>query len=164
MKTFFFLITSLISFAATSQVTKVSIQASGLTCSMCSNSINKSLKTIDFVEDVHPDIKTSSFEITFKNGSNVDFDKLKKKVEDAGFTVANFVATINFSNAAIKNNQPIIIGDKTFHILNAKDQSLSGIKQLRIVDKGFVSNKEYRKNSLSAAQSGKGIYNVTVSS
>lgn len=104
MKTFFFLIAGIISLAANAQVSKVSIQASGLTCSMCSNSINKSLKTIDFVENVNSNIKTSSFEITFKNGSNVDFDKLKKKVEDAGFTVANFVATVNFNNVQVKNN------------------------------------------------------------
>ncbi len=162
MKTIFFLIAGIISLASNAQVTKVSIQASGLTCSMCSNSINKSLKTIDFVENVNSNIKTSSFEITFKNGSNVDFDKLKKKVEDAGFTVANFLATVNFNNVQVKNNQPVKIGDKTFHILNAKDQSLSGTKQVRIVDKGFVSNKEYKKNSLTTTATGRGVYNVTI--
>jgi copper chaperone CopZ len=99
MKTFFVVIATIISLTASAQVSKVTIQASGLTCSMCSNSINKSLKTIDFVENIVPNIKTSSFEITFKNGSNVDFDRLKKKVEDAGFTVASFVATVHFNNA-----------------------------------------------------------------
>ena len=34
------------------QVTKVSLQASGLTCSMCSNAINKALKSLDIVENV----------------------------------------------------------------------------------------------------------------
>jgi copper chaperone CopZ len=161
MKTILFLLAGIISFVTNAQVSKVSIQASGLTCSMCSNSINRSLKTIDFVENVNPNIKNSSFEITFKNGSNVDFDKLKKKVEDAGFTVANFVATVNFNNVLVKNNQPVKIGDKTFYILNAKDQQLSGAKQVRVVDKGFVSNKEYKKNSL-AASTGRGVYNVTI--
>ncbi len=161
MRTFFFLIASIISFATTAQVTKVSIQASGLTCSMCSNSINKSLKTVDFVEHVNPNIKTSSFEITFKQGTNVDFDKLKKKIEDAGFSVANFVATVNFNNVQVNNNQPVKVGDKTFYILNVKDQSLNGAKQVRIVDKGFVSTKEYKKNALAAA-GGRGVYNVTI--
>jgi len=61
------------------------MQASGLTCSMCSNAINKSVKSIDFVEKVMANIQTSTFEITFKPGSTIDFDLLKKKVEDAGF-------------------------------------------------------------------------------
>jgi copper chaperone CopZ len=162
MKTLFLFIAVAVSMATTAQVTKVSIQASGLTCSMCSNSINKSLKTIDFVEKVTPNIKTSSFEITFKPGTSVDFDKLKKKVEDAGFTVANFIATVNFNNVPVKSNQPIKIGDKTFYIINSKDQSLNGAKQVRIVDKGFVSNKEYKKNAHVTTASASGVYNVTI--
>jgi len=162
MKTLFLFIAVALSMATTAQVTKVSIQASGLTCSMCSNSINKSLKTIDFVEKVTPNIKTSSFEITFKPGTSVDFDKLKKKVEDAGFTVANFIATVNFNNVSAKSNQPIKIGDKTFYIINSKDQSLNGAKQVRIVDKGFVSNKEYKKNALVTTAAASGVYNVTI--
>jgi copper chaperone CopZ len=162
MKTLFLFIAVALSMATTAQVTKVSIQASGLTCSMCSNSINKSLKTIDFVEKVTPNIKTSSFEITFKPGTSVDFDKLKKKVEDAGFTVANFIATVNFNNVPVKSNQPTKIGDKTFYIINSKDQSLNGAKQVRIVDKGFVSNKEYKKNALVTTASASGVYNVTI--
>ena len=162
MKAFFFLIAAIFSLASTAQVTKVSIQASGLTCSMCSNSINKSLKTIDFVESVKPNIKTSSFELTFKPGSNVDFDLLKKKVEDAGFTVANFVAELNFKNVQAKADQPIKVADKTFFILNAGNQSLNGTRQLRVVDKGFVTSKEFKKTSLSSAATGKGIYNVTI--
>ena len=162
MKTFFFLIAALISLATTAQVTKVSIQASGLTCSMCSNSINKSLKTIGFVEDVKPNIKTSTFDITFKPNMKVDFELLRKKVEDAGFTIANFVAAVNFNNIQVKSNQPVKVGDKTFNIVNAKDQALNGTKQLRVVDKGFVSNKEYKKNTLTGTASGSGVYNVTI--
>jgi copper chaperone CopZ len=162
MKTFFFLIASIISFATTAQVTKVSIQASGLTCSMCSNSINKSLKSIDFVDNVKPNIKTSTFEITFKPGAKVDFEQLKKKVEDAGFTVANFVAAINFNNIQAKNSQPVKVGDKTFYILNAKDQHLNGTTEVRIVDKGFVSGKESKKITLVTTAPAKGVYNVTI--
>jgi copper chaperone CopZ len=162
MKTVFFLIAIVVSFASTAQVTKVSIQASGLTCSMCSNSINKSLKSIDFVENVKPNIKTSTFEVTFKQGAKVDFDQLKKKVEDAGFTVANFVAAVNFNNVEVKNNQPVKVGDKTFYIINAKDQALDGNTQVKIVDKGFVSGKEFKKYTLATTATGNGVYNVTI--
>lgn len=160
MKTFLLFSALFLSLATNAQISKVTIQASGLTCSMCSNSINKSLKTIDFVESVNPNIKTSSFEISFKQGSTVDFDQLKKKVEDAGFTVANFIATINFNNVPVKNNQPVKVADKTF-IITTRDQSLNGPKQLRIVDKGFVSNKEYKKKPLTTTL-GKGVYNATI--
>jgi copper chaperone CopZ len=162
MKTFFFFIAVVLSLATAAQVTKVTLQASGLTCSMCSNSINKSLKTIAFVDNVKANIKTSSFDITFKPNAKVDFDLLKKKVEDAGFTIANFVAAVNFDNIQVKSNQPVKVGDKTFYIINAKDQALNGTRQVRLIDKGFVSNKEYKKNTLAGTSSGNGVYNVTI--
>lgn len=133
--------------AVHAQVKAVTIQASGLTCSMCSNSIFKALKTLDFVEKVDPDIKTSSFDISFKPGAEADFDKLKKKVEDAGFFVANFTVTWHFNGEDIANDKHVTIGKTTFHFLNVKEEVLSGDKKIRLLDKGFVSAKEFKKNS-----------------
>ena len=76
MKMIFFLIAFLFSIVIHAQVKSVTIQASGLTCSMCSNSIFKALKTLHFVEKADANIKTSSFEISFKPGADIDFDKL----------------------------------------------------------------------------------------
>ncbi|MEP7165755.1 MAG: heavy-metal-associated domain-containing protein [Ferruginibacter sp.] len=128
------------------QVKNVMLQASGLTCSMCSNSINKALKTIDYIQSVRANIQTSSFNITFKEGAKVNFDDLKMKVEDAGFSVANLTATINFDNAAIANDEHLDINGMIFHFMNVKEQVLSGSKSIRILDKGYVTMKEYKKN------------------
>lgn len=147
MKQIFFIMAVVFSLEVNAQITKVSLQASGLTCSMCSNAINKALKTVDFVSDVDANIKTSTFEITFKPGSKVDFDKLKRKVEDAGFFVAGFYATYHFNGVQIKNEEHVNIDGKTFMFLNVKDQSLTGDRKVKIIDKGFVSSKEYKKNS-----------------
>ena len=147
MKRLLLLLAIIYSTTSNSQVSKVSLQASGLTCSMCSNSILKSLKTIPFVDKIKPNIKTSTFEITFKPGSHVDFNKLKDKVEDAGYAVAKFVATISCKNVRVKTNETVKIGSITFQFLNIKDQSLNGEKQVRIVNKGFVPIKEYKKNA-----------------
>lgn len=137
----------LAAFNMQAQVKKVTLQASGLTCSMCSNSINKALKTIDYVEIVRANIQTSSFSISFKEGANVNFDDLKKKVEDAGFSVANMTASVDFHNASISNDDHIKVGGMVLHFLDVKNQVLTGIKELKVLDKGFVSAKEYKKNS-----------------
>lgn len=147
MKKIFLFIVIVFSVAANAQVTKVSLQASGLTCSMCSNAINKALKTLDFVLHVEADIKTYTFEILFKPNSTVDFDMIKKRVENAGFTVSGFVATIHFNNVQIINSQQVTIEDKTFLFTNMKDQPLNGIKKVKVLDKGFVSPKEYKRNA-----------------
>ena len=147
MKKIFFFIAIALSMVTNAQVTGVSLQASGLTCSMCSNSINKALKTLDFVLQVDADIKTYTFEISFKPNSSIDFDMIKNKVENAGFTVNGFVATILFNNVQVINSQPVTIGDKTFLLINVKDQPLNGVKKVKVLDKGFVSPKEYKRSA-----------------
>ncbi len=147
MKNLFIILIMLLSMSSQAQVKAVTIQASGLTCSMCSNSIFKALQTLDFVEKVDPNISTSSFDISFKPAMDIDFDKLKAKVEDAGFFVANFTVTYNFDNLAISNDKHIEVGNSVFHFLKVKDGILSGEKKIRLLDKGFVSAKEFKKNS-----------------
>jgi copper chaperone CopZ len=146
MKKFFFLIIVLAALTANAQISKVSLQASGLTCSMCSNAINKALKSLDFVNTVDANIKNSTFEIQFRQGSMVDFDRLKKKVEDAGFFVANFKFTIGFDNMAITNDACVTVGNTVYQFSNVKEQTLTGNKTLRVLDKGYVPAKEYKKN------------------
>lgn len=137
----------LLSAGLQAQVKKVSLQASGLTCSMCSNSIFKSLKTVDFVDKVEPNIKTSTFEISFKPGVPVDFDLLRKKVEDAGFFVAAFRVTMQFDKQALANDSHIEMNGLLFHFLNISNQTLDGEQTIKLLDKGFVPAKEYKKNN-----------------
>lgn len=161
MKSIFLIAAIVYSVAASSQVTKVSLQASGLTCSMCSNAINKAIKSLDFVDKVEANIKTSTFEITFKPNGKVDFDKLKSKVEGAGFSVALFTATMLFNNVKVKTSEPVVIGDKKLLFVNVKEQTLNGTKTIKVIDKGFVSSKEYKKNSV-ASSGGAKVYHVTI--
>lgn len=146
MKKILLLIAIVFSVATHAQVSKVSLQASGLTCSMCSNSIHKALKTLDFVHEVDADIKTYTFEISFKPNTDIDFDLIRKKVENAGFSVVSFVATIAFSNVQV-HNQVAAIAGKSFVFVNIKEPSLDGVKRVKILEKGFVSPKEYKRNS-----------------
>ncbi len=147
MKKILLLIAIVFSVATHAQVSKVSLQASGLTCSMCSNSIHKALKTLDFVHEVDADIKTYTFEISFKPNTDIDFDLIRKKVENAGFSVVSFVATIAFNNVQVINNHPVTIAGKSFLFVNMKEPSLDGAKRVKILDKGFVSPKEYKRNA-----------------
>ena len=53
-------------FSVHAQFTRAELQATGLTCAMCSNAIYKALMEVPFVESVTPDIKNSGFGIKFK--------------------------------------------------------------------------------------------------
>jgi len=147
MKKIFIFLTLFIALQSSAQIKDATLQASGLTCSMCSKAIYKSLVAIPFVQDVTSDIKNSSYNIVFKEGSNVDFDDLKKAVTGAGFSVAMLKVDINFNNEAIKNDTHVKLDGKTFHFINVQSQTLDGSKSITLIDRNFVTAKEYKKFS-----------------
>lgn len=145
MKTFKVLVLALlVSASVQAQFKSASLQAAGLTCAMCTKAIGESLKQLAFVESVKPVIKSSEFIIQFKSG-DVDPDALKKAVEDAGFSVAKLKLIGNFENVKLEKDAHVNIGGKTFHFLNAGSQTLNGEKSIMLVDKNFVSSKEFKK-------------------
>ncbi|MEJ0102098.1 MAG: heavy-metal-associated domain-containing protein [Bacteroidota bacterium] len=146
-------------FLSQAQFTKAMLQASGLTCSMCNNAINKALKALPFVSSVKSDIKNASFDMVFKEGAPADIDAIREAVEDAGFFVAKLQLTGNFDNVPVKKDEHVVIGGKTFHFLEINDQVLNGEKTLTLLDKNFLTAKEFKKVShaakMACLQSGK---------
>jgi len=138
------LLTGLSSFA---QIERAKLQASGLTCSMCSKAVYQALKKVPFVETIKANISESSYTITFKKDAVVDFDALGKAVKDAGFSVAKLDLTANFNNVEVANDKHIQLDGKTFHFLNVNQQTLNGEKTITLVDKQFVTEKEHNRYS-----------------
>jgi copper chaperone CopZ len=133
--------------AGMAQFTKATLQASGLTCSMCSKAVKVALEKVPFVQEVKVNIKTQEYSIAFKENSETDFDALKKAVEDAGFSVASLKITGNFSAMNLQKDKHVQLGGMNFHFLNGSNQVLEGEKTFAIADKGFLSAKEFKKQS-----------------
>ena len=127
------------------QFKQANLQASGLTCSMCSKAIFKALSAVPFVEKVDSDIKNSSYVIFFKNDMPIDFDALKSAVTNAGFSVAHLTVTANFTNVKVQNDTHVLVQGKTLHFLNVPSQTLNGSKTFTIIDKNFAAAKDYKK-------------------
>jgi copper chaperone CopZ len=170
MHKFFLVIAVVFSVSVNAQFKTATLQASGLTCAMCSNAINKSLSKLSFIETVEADIATSSFKIKFKTDADVDIDQMRKKVEDAGFSIAKLKLVVEFKDIAVDNDQAVTVNGKTLHFVATKNQVLSGNTTITVVDKNFVPAKEYKRYStLTKAASfktgvsdGKRIYHVTI--
>ena len=150
----------MVSMGSKAQIEKVSLQASGLTCSMCSNSINRALKKLDFVDRVEADVKNYTFEIYFKESSAVDFNKIKQKVEGAGFSVAGFIVTVRFNQNSLENSDRVTVGNNTVILTNVKEASLDGVKRIKLLDKGFVPAQDSKRNSFDTAN--EGIYHASI--
>jgi copper chaperone CopZ len=133
--------------AATSfaQITSIDVQASGLTCSMCSNAILKSLQTLPFVDKINANVKTSTFHIDIKEGNAPSFDLMRKKVEDAGFFIANLEIELQTDTLSIEADQHTDLDGQLFHFMNMPAQTIQGKLRFRLLDKGFVPTKAWKK-------------------
>ncbi|MBS1918388.1 MAG: heavy-metal-associated domain-containing protein [Bacteroidetes bacterium] len=158
IKSYLLAIVFFIPFLTNAQLQKAEFQASGLTCSMCSNAINKALKTVPFIESVDVNLNKNLFILSFKKDVPVDIDVIKKKVEDAGFSIAKFWITVNLSNEQIQNDAHVSVSGMNFHFMNVKPQTLNGIERLQLIDKNYISAKEFKKfstyTSMSCYQTG----------
>lgn len=143
-------VAAMLSMQSNAQFSKGTLQATGLTCAMCSNAINKALQDVPFVESVKSDIKNSAFSIVFKQNAEINIDALKNAVEDAGFAIGSLNLTGTFDGIKIANDQHVRIGTSDFHFLDVKEQTLTGEKTITVLDKNFVTAKQFKKISSSS--------------
>jgi copper chaperone CopZ len=140
------------------------LQATGLTCALCSNAIHKSLEELPFVQSVKSMLKESAFVIKFKPGASFHPDQLREAVEDAGFFVGELVLTGKSNSITVNENGLFQWGQDSYHLVSSSVRQLDGEIQLRILNKSFLTYKSFKKVSSlvndSCSQSGQRIYHV----
>jgi copper chaperone CopZ len=167
-KLFILTVISFVSVIGNAQIVKAELTATGLTCSMCSKATYKQLISISEVDKVEPDLNNTAFVIYFKNGSAANISDIKKKVEDAGFSVGELVVTFNLNNQSIENNSSFQLDNSTYTVMDTKSATLTGEVKAKILDKGYIFEKEYKqiskmkKNYPSYATNSKNLYHIKV--
>ena len=126
------------SLKSNAQIIKAEIRATGLTCSMCSNAINKQLKSMPEVAYVETDLNTNTFTVTLNEGYNLSPKSFKDKVENAGFFIGSLIITA----------KPETITQSIYILVSDKPDNMNEI-QFQVVDKGYVTEKEFKKLSKS---------------
>jgi hypothetical protein len=125
------------------QFIKADLKASGLTCSMCNLATQKQLQTLNFVDSIVPDLELNAFHIYFKQLAEIDFGFIKKKVEDAGFFVAELKVTYK-NYASYRASAPLLFYDQSvLFIDNFNDKKESQV--FKFIDEGFLTSKEQKK-------------------
>lgn len=126
------------SMKSNAQIVKAEIRATGLTCSMCSNAINKQLKALPEVTNVETDLNTNTFTVTLKEGNELSPKTFKEKVEKAGFFIGSLIITAK--SETVSKSPYILVNDKKIDATEV---------QFQVVDKGYVTEKEFKKLSKS---------------
>ena len=127
------------------QFEEVSIKIDGFTCSLCALSVEKSIRTLDFVEDVEMDLNTNMAKITFRNGREVSIFKLAEKVYDSGFSVNRLWAVYTFPELEVRENTLYTIQETNFCFLEIGVKKILGPTRIVFLNKKLTSRKEYAR-------------------
>ncbi len=146
-KTINLLILTLIYGNLNAQIQKMELIATGLTCSLCSNSIFKKLEEISEIDSISTDLNTNTFVLFLKKDNLLSPKLIKEKVEKAGFFIGDLSISIFMNNYQAYENSKFVFQNDTFIFLETKSQTLNGIVKAKIIDKGYVTHKEYKKYS-----------------
>src|SRR5215217_5411807 len=119
------------------QISKAEIIATGLTCSMCSNAINKQLKAMPEVEKVMIDLNNNTFVVNLKNNSLVTPQMLKSNIEKTGFFVGSMILTIDANTVAPKENSSFKDASGTYVFVNPDEKGTSEKLRLKVLNSGF---------------------------
>ncbi|KDN56876.1 heavy-metal-associated domain-containing protein [Flavobacterium seoulense] len=130
-----------------SQISKAEIIATGLTCSMCSNAINKQLKAMPEVEKVMIDLNNNTFVVNLKNNSLVTPQMLKSNIEKTGFFVGSMILTMDVKNAEVKDNSSFKNASGTYVFVNPVEKTINETLKLKVLNSGFVTKKEYKQSA-----------------
>ena len=129
----------------TAQISKAEIVATGLTCSMCSNAINKQLKAMTDVDSVGIDLNTNTFTVYLKKNNTVTPKLFKQRVEKAGFFIGSMVLTMDLNNLKVDNNLAVKKEGYTLIFVETKAKTLTGETKVKVLDKGYITLKEHKK-------------------
>ena len=145
MKKIFLLLICCWTISANAQVQKVNLQASGLTCAMCSKAIYKAVSAISFVDTVLVNIEASTYDIRFDKEATPQFDRIAKAVVDAGFSVANLTVMVNFDKQAVDKNGLFTMDGINYKLMGTPPATLQGSKKMQLVGKQYMLPKDFKK-------------------
>jgi copper chaperone CopZ len=110
------------------------VQIDGMTCSLCSRSVEDQLMKQSFVKKVIPQLNSQEMTVVVTIDSIFSFEKIGKSIIDAGFSVGK----IRFKSCM--NTHPLCL--MNFNILDTNSMNTTYFVLIR---KGLVSKKIYEK-------------------
>lgn len=128
------------------QISKAEIVATGLTCSMCSNAINKQLKSMPEVESVSTDLNTNTFTVQFKTNNTLTPKALKNSIEKTGFFIGSLVLTVDLGAVNGQENEKVQNQSGTY-VFVEKAKKPAGSLQIQVLNEGFVTKNEFKKSA-----------------
>ncbi len=138
---FLFLLSGLPAFT---QIREVTIGVNGLTCSACTRSVEMQLRKLDFIKDVRMDLESTAGTIYFASGKNIDFENIAAAVKDAGFSVRELIAMIEFERDTLLGSCMQLQKDMMIFVKEPPAEPVQKIR-VKFVGKKYLPGPVYRE-------------------
>ena len=126
------------------QFKSVTIGVDGLTCSSCSYGVEQSVRKLDFVKEVKPDLNAATATISFLADKKISIDELVKKVYQAGFSVRFVKAVYHFPQPSMPENDTLMIDKDVFYFLNSPSSPLQNDVTLQLIGEKYAAKKVFK--------------------
>jgi copper chaperone CopZ len=137
----------------------ISIGVNGLTCSMCTRSVEMSILKLDFVDSVAMDLENTDGMVYLKPGAAVDLRKVAKAVTNSGFSVRFMRIQVNFDTPL--TDTCFSIGPDSFQFIGSSKKPTGLKAELMMIGDEFMPKKEltkYRKQMVATCPAQNGFY------
>lgn len=129
------------------QIDSVEIGINGLTCSMCSYSVEYSLQKLPEIQSVKMDLNSNIALVYFKPGEAINFEALAKKVKESGFSV-RYISFVRPENIKLEEDGSFLMGKMRFYSLNPNISTKQN-SNYRLLAKSCLSKSDYKQKSSS---------------
>jgi copper chaperone CopZ len=149
-----------LSSTAWSGIKWIDVGVNGLTCSMCSRSVEMSLRRLDFVDSVAMSLEKTEGRIYFESNALINLQQIAKAIVNAGFSVRFVRIEFTFDDIPLNNDGSFVFQGQTFEWLDFKNKTREA--SLKLVDDNFLPKKEVAewKKKLTTSDSGKKTLHV----
>jgi len=119
----------------------IDIGINGLTCSLCSRSVEMSIRKLDFVDSVSMSLESTEGRVFFRKDTPVNFNQLVKAVVNAGFSIRSFKLQLDFTDIHVRKDGHFTFQGQLYEWLDYADNAKKQVG-LKLVDENFLPKKE----------------------
>ena len=124
------------------QIKWIDVGINGLTCSLCTRSVDRSISRLEFVDSVSMSLENTEGRIYVKDVEAIDLKRITKAIIDAGFSVRSVHLQFDFRDIRIDKDGFFSFKGQRYQWLQFKNDALPNDVALTLIDDGFLPKKE----------------------
>lgn len=123
----------------------IDVGVNGLTCSLCTRSVEMSIRRVDFVDTVMMSLETTEGRIYVKPNVPVNLEEISKAVVNAGFSVRFITIKLGLDDVEVNDDGSFAWQSQLFKWIDYQGRSGKNEVVLQLIDDGFLPKKEASK-------------------